>query len=186
MRNPYVSMKYTITKQGVVVIEEFEKAKKLLQDKNRPSGQLVSTLASISKKNPCKEVLLSTRIGRVVHHLCRHEDPNVASAAKAVYCQWKHHILSTTCRPKLDVQCDAKTQICRETAMKWLRSALNDEELVAQIEQKVFYENKQILSNRYRRTVRRIVFAVKAEDLRTKVLSGDVTVTRLVSDYNKS
>ena len=51
--------------QGVVIVEEFERAKVVLERDDTSSDLKVDTLQKIGLKNPSKEILLKTQLGIV-------------------------------------------------------------------------------------------------------------------------
>lgn len=110
--------------QGVVVIEDLERAEVVLNREDVSPGKKVKTLKSLLQKRPAKEVLMKTNIGKTVHKLCKSEDEDIASTASEVYKSWKEHILSKVNRPKLEVACDLKTQNFRASARRMIRDAM--------------------------------------------------------------
>ncbi|KAK4320586.1 hypothetical protein Pmani_008590 [Petrolisthes manimaculis] len=110
--------------KGVVVVEELERARVVLERSDVGSELKVDTLENLLRKNPAKEVLIRTRLGKTIHWLCKCEDKDVAAAAKKVYEAWRSHILSKTNRPTIEVKCDLKTQGFRDTARRMILDAL--------------------------------------------------------------
>lgn len=113
--------------KGVVVVEEMERAKVVLERTDVSTELKVDTLNHLLRKNPAKEVLVRTKLGKTVHKLCRDEDAEVAAAAQQVYTAWKTHILSKVNRPYIEVKCDLKTQKLRSSAKQMLLEALQRE-----------------------------------------------------------
>ncbi|KAK3855662.1 hypothetical protein Pcinc_037953 [Petrolisthes cinctipes] len=110
--------------KGVVVVEELERARVVLERSDVGSELKVDTLENLLRKNPAKEVLIRTRLGKTIHWLCKCEDRDVAAVAKKVYEAWRSHILSKTNRPSIEVKCDIKTQGFRDTARRMILDAL--------------------------------------------------------------
>lgn len=55
------------------------------------------------------------------------------------------------------------------------------------IERETFQQHSRRINNAYKRTIRALVFLLKnQEDLRNKVLSGEITVTDFVKENKKS
>ena len=55
------------------------------------------------------------------------------------------------------------------------------------IEREIFHVHKRHLSNGYKRTLRHLVFTLKNQgEIRTKVLSGEITVSDFVKENVKS
>ena len=55
------------------------------------------------------------------------------------------------------------------------------------IERETFQQHNRRINNPYKRTVRALVFILKnQEDVRNKVLSGEITVTNFVKENKKS
>ena len=55
------------------------------------------------------------------------------------------------------------------------------------IERETFQQHDRRISNAYKRTIRALVFLLKnQEDMRNKVLSGEITVTDFVKENKKS
>merc|ERR1719341_3161792 len=113
--------------QGVVVIEDLERAEVLLKRNDVSPGKKVKTLKTLLQKRPPKETLIKTNIGKTVHKLCKHENEAIASTANEVYKSWKEHILSKVNRPKLEVACDLKTQNFKLSARRMIRDAMKRE-----------------------------------------------------------
>lgn len=113
--------------QGVVVIEDLERAEVLLKREDVSPGKKVKTLRFLLTKRPAKEVLMKTNIGKTVHKLCKHEDEVISSTATEVYKSWKENIMSKVNRPKIEVACDLKTQKFRASARKMIRDAMKRE-----------------------------------------------------------
>lgn len=114
--------------KGVVIIEELERAKIILERSDTTQELKVDTLQHLKRKRPAKEVLMKTQIGKTVHKLCKSKDVDVAAAAKEVYKLWKDHVLSKVNKPTIEVRCDAKTQSFRNTARQMLLDALKRSE----------------------------------------------------------
>ncbi|XP_042204301.1 transcription elongation factor A N-terminal and central domain-containing protein 2-like [Homarus americanus] len=110
--------------KGVVIIEELERAKVVLERSDTSIELKVDTLQHLKRKTPAKEILIKTHIGKTVHKLCKAKDADVAAAAKEVYGLWKDHVLSKVNRPLLEVKCDPKTQGFRDTARRMIFDAL--------------------------------------------------------------
>ena len=55
------------------------------------------------------------------------------------------------------------------------------------IERETFHQHNRRINNAYKRTIRSLVFILKnQEDVRTKIISGDTTVTDFVKENKKS
>ncbi|KAK8734269.1 hypothetical protein OTU49_006099 [Cherax quadricarinatus] len=114
--------------KGVVIIEELERAKVVLERSDTSSELKVDTLQHLKCKKPAKEILIKTQIGKTVHRLCKSKDTDVAEAAKEVYSLWKEHILSKVNRSLIEVKCDPKTESFRKTARRMLLDSLKKTE----------------------------------------------------------
>ncbi|KAK7079463.1 Transcription elongation factor A N-terminal and central domain-containing protein 2 [Halocaridina rubra] len=109
---------------GVVIIEDLERAKIILGRSDTSVELKVDTLQSLRQKNPAKEVLLKTGIGKTVHKLCKHENEQIAKEATGVYKKWKESVLSKVSRPLMEVECDQKTKDFRNLARQMLLGSL--------------------------------------------------------------
>ncbi|XP_045595469.1 transcription elongation factor A N-terminal and central domain-containing protein 2 [Procambarus clarkii] len=218
--------------KGVVVIEELERARVVLERSDTSSELKVDTLQHLKRKRPAKEVLIKTQLGKTVHKLCKSKDADVAEAAKEVYSLWKEHVLSKVNRPLIEVRCDAKTQSFRNTARRMLLDALKKSEgeeysgaqkepqrekteknegkctektvennkkkmcegtsdsievLAEYIERDVYQATRRLVSNAYRRTIRKLVFTLRHQcDVRQSVISSTLPVAELVKQHLKS
>ncbi|KAL7630886.1 UNVERIFIED_CONTAM: hypothetical protein RMT77_018825 [Armadillidium vulgare] len=110
--------------KGVVVIEDMERAKLLLERKDVEPQVKINTLETLSKKCPSKEVLINTKLGKTVHKLCRDSNIDVANHAKTVYQLWRNNIVSKIDKPMIEVRCDLQTQKLREIARDLIYNSL--------------------------------------------------------------
>lgn len=199
---------------GVVVIEEFERAKIILERSDTSVELRLNTLKNLMLKNPAKEVLSKTSLGKTVHKLCKHENEDIAAEAKKVYKKWKANILSKINRPLIEVECDAKTQNFRRIARQMLLGSLRtkhepgnedlteaneskikkkskekDElgDLAEYIEREVYQTTNRKINNSYKRTIRKLVFSLRhTHELRISVLDSSIPVPELVKDHLKA
>ncbi|XP_076307562.1 transcription elongation factor A N-terminal and central domain-containing protein 2-like [Tachypleus tridentatus] len=71
--------------KGVVIIEDIIRHKIILELRDQTTNDLLKSLMELDKKQPSKEILISTGIGRTVHKLCKHKEIEVASLAQKIY-----------------------------------------------------------------------------------------------------
>ena len=100
---------------GVVVIEEFEKAKAILESGTESIDKKLKVLNKLLVKNPSKEVLIRVGIGKTVRQLRKGleecEDGDILKLKKLsdkVYRKWRTELerkVELKCNP-LDVKCD--------------------------------------------------------------------------------
>lgn len=150
--------------KGVVVIEDLLRHKAILEWKNQSEEKLLQSLSELIKKRPSKEVLISTKIGHIVHKLCKHSNSEVSKKAKYLFEDWKTYVLSKMNRPTIIVRSDLQTEKFRETAKKLLAEAFNKKKsskLVNLLEKEIFHLCKRLINANYRRTVRKVVFTLK-------------------------
>jgi len=175
---------------NVVVIEDIERLKVKLKHPNQNKTILIRSLKELGKKIPPKHVLLSTKIGRVVNKLKKHDDEEVSKEAKHVYIRWRTHFEQFAEKPKIEVKCDKKSEDMRMRGKTFLSDSLGIErehQLVEGIERETFHVHKRLVNPAYRRSMRNFVFKLKNSDkLRTEVVKGTLTIEEFVKQYKKS
>ncbi|XP_060082555.1 transcription elongation factor A N-terminal and central domain-containing protein 2-like [Ylistrum balloti] len=170
--------------KGVVVIEDIHRLQAKLRLSSTTHDEMVQCLRELGKKIPPRNVMKDTKIGKDVNKLRQHEDSNVRREAKKVYIKWKSHFEDFQDRQQIEVKCDAKTERLRSSGQRLLLESLGvkeDSNLPEVIERDTFHFFKRLVNNNYRRTIRNIVFTLKhQEDVRTQVLSGEMSVEKLI------
>ena len=109
---------------GVVVIEELESFKKILESDSEPIEEKIRILNQLHQKNPSKEVLIKVGIGKTVNILRRGfeesegEERNLKKLSLKVYKKWKNELerkVELKSNP-IDVQCDKVGQRIQKLA----------------------------------------------------------------------
>ena len=83
---------------GVVVIEEFEEYKIILESDQTPQEKKLTVLNKLFDKNPSKEVLIKTGIGKTVRNLRKIGDPadrkikEIQKLSDKVYKKWRSEL----------------------------------------------------------------------------------------------
>ncbi|XP_023220438.1 transcription elongation factor A N-terminal and central domain-containing protein 2-like [Centruroides sculpturatus] len=175
--------------KGVVVIEDILRHKAILEWKNQEVENMLRSLEELSKKTPSKEILISTKIGHLVHKLCKHTNSEVSEKAKHLYEDWKTHILSKMNKPSIEVRSDIQTEKFREVAKRLLAESLNKKEsskLVNLLEKQIFHLCKRLINKNYRRTVRKVVFTIKnSPTVSEKLKLGKLSVEELLRECKR-
>ncbi|XP_037798031.1 transcription elongation factor A N-terminal and central domain-containing protein 2-like [Penaeus monodon] len=114
--------------KGVVIIEDLERAKIVLERSDTKEELKIDTLKHLRKKKPAKEVLVKTGLGKTVYKLSKSKDEAIAAEAKKVYRLWKDHLLSKVGKPVIEVKCDLKTQNFRNSARQMILDGLKRED----------------------------------------------------------
>jgi len=158
--------------KGVVVIEELQRQRKQLQDRNLSLDRKEEILVQLAAKKPSTKLIIETGIGRAVRRLSKE-----SVAAKKVYNLWRSEVEkreSLKERGTIDVSCDAGTNDWRSKARRLIGDAgVTDANVLTDLEKNIFDATGHLINTTYRRTVRRMVFACKHQpDLREKLASS--------------
>jgi len=157
---------------GVVVLEEINKQKALLEDKNTPSTKKASILKELLGKSPSTKIIIDTAIGKAVRKLKKDEDSTVRALAEKVFLKWKALLEKRvdTSANRITVKSDEDTERLRESSKKFILASLpsglsSDDRTKAacRIEEEVFHQSNRLVHFKYRRLSRRVVFALKRE-----------------------
>lgn len=172
---------------SVVVVEEIQRLKCELESDISSPETILSALKVLGLKNLSKEVLLSTKIGHTVNRLRRQgSSEEIKEQAKVVFKRWRGFITELEReKPIIEVHCDKKTEILRGKARQFLADALQvttTQNLPELIERTVFHKLGRLINNNYKKKMRTLVFTLKHRNvIREKVLSGEITVEKLVT-----
>lgn len=172
---------------SVVVVEDIQRLKCELECDSSSPETILSALKVLGAKNLSKDVLLSTKIGHTVNRLRRQgSNEAIKEQAKLVFRRWRGFVRdSEKEKPLIEVRCDKKTEVLRGKARQFLVDALevtSTENLPELIERTVFHKLGRLINNNYKRKMRSLVFTLKHKDaIREKVLSGEITVEKLVT-----
>jgi len=167
--------------KGVVSLDKIEDIVHQLKDQTVSVTTKVGLLRSLRAKQPATQLIKSTGIGKIVRQLSQGDDVDskVKSEAAKVYKDWKALVESRVEKKvkakHIEVACDQDTVKARQTTVSLLRQALikvkqgqssdgphslddHDKVLTDQIEKCLFKTCGNLLSKRYRRSGRKIVF----------------------------
>ena len=205
VRTPRISREVTVDKESpviklkqstieslpnVVVLENIYYLKTQLESPQSTDTEILTALKELKTKNLSKEILLDTKIGRVVNRLRKHAQEEIKELAKAVFRKWKRHLeMEETDRQVIDVQCDKKSEAMRKKARSFLANSLllsATDPLPEQIERAVFLEFGRKIDYNYRRKIRSIVFLLKhRESTRQKVIAHKLKVEDLIRNLSQ-
>ena len=171
-KRPKLKQASLFSLRGVVVVEELQRQKKQLQDKNLSIDKKEEILLQLAAKKPSTKLIIETGIGRTVRRLSKESE-----AAKKVYDLWRGEVEkreSLKERGPIDVTCDADTNAWRSKAKRLIRDAgVTDPQVLTELEKHLFDATGHLINTAYRRTVRRMVFACKHQaDLREKLAAS--------------
>jgi len=190
---------------GVVVLEELEHAKKVLESEEESVDRKLDVLNNLKNKKPSKEVLVKVGIGRTVRKLSKdpgasgETDPSQTKLRKLsyrIYKAWKSELERKVelQRNKVTVQSDKETERLRSAAVGFIVTSIekNDKDkksehriISEKIEREIFSQSKCLVNSQYRKLSRKIVFALKGEDLCSKVVSSALPISELVKSFIK-
>jgi len=188
---------------GVVVLEELEQAKNILESEHETTEKKLEVLNSLKNKKPSKEVLVKVGIGKTVKKLGKESgdlesDPKQAklrSLSYKVYKAWKSELERKVelHRNKVTVQSDKETERLRTAAVEFLLTSIernkenksDHREISEKIEREIFSQSKGLVNSQYRKLSRKIVFGLKNPDLCSKVVSSSLPIPELVKSYQK-
>lgn len=190
---------------GVVVIEELEEAKRILESDEESVERKIQVLKRLRHKKPCKEILVKVGIGKSVRKIgkkCSSTTGEVSESqvklqklSYSVYVDWKKELerkVEIQSR-KIEVKSDKETVRLRQAAVKFLSEALEEygsnasdlKDLSARIEKEIFEQSKGLVNSSFRKLSRRIVFALKDKTLCDSVTTSKTSVRELVTRYTK-
>ena len=171
-KRPKLKQASLFSLRGVVVIEELQRQKKQLKDKNLSLDRKEEILRQLAAKKPSTKLIIETGIGRTVRRLSKESE-----AARKVYDLWRSEVEkreSLKERGPIDVSCDADTNAWRSRAKRMIGDAgVTGADVQSDLEKNLFDATRHLINSTYRRTVRRMVFACKHQpDLREKLASS--------------
>jgi len=191
---------------GVVVLEDFEKAKKVLESETETTERKIAVLNSLKNKKPSKEVLVKVGIGKTIKKLGKEPfvaesktDPSHAKLRRLsykIYKTWKSELERKVelKRNQVSVKCDKETERLRTAAVEFLITSIdrNDKEnksehrkISENIEKEIFAQSKCLVNSQYRKLSRKVVFGLKNPELCSKVVSFAMPISELVKSYQK-
>jgi len=195
---------------GVVVIEELESFKRILESDSEPIEEKIRILNKLHQKNPSKEVLIKVGIGKTVNILRRGfeesegEERNLKKLSLKVYKKWKNELerkVELKSNP-IDVQCDKETERLRDSATKFLSSALGDcgrgsdsassnsadsqthHTLSEKLEFEIFRQSSRLVNSKYRKLSRKVIFGLKSDSRKDQLLGQKLSVGEFVALFN--
>jgi len=191
---------------GVVVLEDFVQAKKILESDEETIERKLDVLQGLKNKKPSKEVLIKVGIGKTVRKLSKdpgeiaETGPSQSKLRKLsykIYQNWKNELERKVelKRNTITVQSDKETERLRSAAVKFINTSIksNSKEtnsahrkISEEIEKEIFSQSKCMVGSEYRKLSRKVVFGLKSEDLCSKVISCDKPIPELVRGFRKS
>ncbi|XP_028404684.1 transcription elongation factor A N-terminal and central domain-containing protein 2-like [Dendronephthya gigantea] len=172
----------------VVVIEDILHLKSALENHKDDvfEDKLLEILQKLKSMNPSTKVLKDTKIGQSVNKLRKSEHKSVKELARCIVRSWKRIVIEeNTKRECVDVQCDAKTEILRCKARKLISDGLNTtltDPTTEVLEKRLFEKCERRVDNRYKRSVRSIVFCIKSDkNVQKNVRQGTMTPDHILS-----
>lgn len=187
---------------GVVVIEDIEEAKQILESSSESVDKKIEILRKLKNKKPAKEVLLQTGIGKTVRKLgkapCGEEQSEklLQTLSYEVYRLWRKELERKVelTRNKIEVKSDKETETRRSSAESLILSALQKVEtnqenlgLISQeVEREVLVRCNNLVGTNYKRTVRRLVFGLRGDQgLTRQLVKGDLTIRTVVGRFSE-
>lgn len=186
---------------GVVVIEELESFKTILESDSEQTEKKIEILNKLYEKNPSKEVLIKVGIGKTVNILRKGYEKSEGDERKLkelsgeVYKKWRNELerkVELKSNP-VDVQCDKETKRLRGSAKKFLSSALRDcaasnsadsqtnKELSEKLELEIFRQSNRLVNSKYRKLSRKVIFGLKRDSRKEELLGQKISVKDFVA-----
>lgn len=174
--------------KGVVVVEEFARQKAILELENISDDDILGVIDNLSKKKPCREVILSTGIGHCLEQLQKTCSKQVALEINKLFDFWEMN--KEKSQPTFEVRYDNFTRHLRRTSKKYFFKELGDTEaddkLADILEKEIFHKCKRLTTKSYRRTVRKVIFVLRHNSEEKNALKkGEVSPVHLVKKYQK-
>ncbi|GAB1598302.1 transcription elongation factor A N-terminal and central domain-containing protein 2-like [Argonauta hians] len=174
--------------QRVVSTGEIASIKERLCVKQQNATVILECLQILSEKIPSRKILIDSKIGHIVKRLRSHDDTNVRKMSQKVCKQWNDFFKIQDSLVPVEVKYDLSTTKKRETARKFYAECLGVEsnsKLVCDLESAVFYQCKRMIGHRYHKISRKIVFALKSDDMQRNLLSGTISPNELVKEITE-
>jgi len=188
---------------GVVVLEDFERAKKVLESDEESTERKIDVLKSLESKKPSKEVLVKVGIGKTIRKLSKdpctaqEASPNQAKLKKLsyqIYKSWKTELERKVelQRETIIVDSDKETKRLRSAAVRLINTSIKSSrkqieseqrKLSEEIEQEIFCQSKKLVGHIYRKLNRKIIFGLKNPELCSQLIVGDLSVPELVKRF---
>ncbi|XP_013415235.1 transcription elongation factor A N-terminal and central domain-containing protein 2 isoform X2 [Lingula anatina] len=146
-------------------------------------------MSNLEEKIPSRQVMVDTQIGHTINKMRKHEDKDIALAAKKVYFKWKTFFKEKRDKPKIEVRSDLKTEKMREAGRKFIKEALGKHHkgLAENIEVETFQCYKRLISAEYKKTIRKIIFTLRhQEEVKRKTVAGEMKVNDLIKLCSKA
>lgn len=178
---------------GVVVIEELEEAKRVLEDSDKSCESKIKILNKLLVKKPAKEILIKVGIGKTVRKLGKVPDSNIEeeqklkSLAYRVYRNWRREIERKVelSKKKIEVSFDKESSDSVSSAIRLFLPLLGDRDLCEKVEKELRVASGGLVGSQYRRRVREVVFGLRREpQLLQEAKEGTISARQLIQKIN--
>jgi len=185
---------------GVVVLEDFERAKRVLESDEESTERKLDVLKSLESKKPSKEVLVKVGIGKTIRKLskdpCTDEENQVQlkKLSYKIYKSWKTELERKVelQRELIIVESDKETKRLRSAAVRLINTSIKSSrkqieseqrKLSEEIEKEIFCQSKKLVGHAYRKLNRKIVFGLKNPELCSELILDNLSVPELVKRF---